>query len=84
MGKELRGEGAISAVDANELIHRILSDLLRFGEGLGPDSLDVGRAPPSEDQRVGAAGSFSEGNAMSAIRLLPPTPISGWGSGGLA
>ena len=39
IGKELRGEGALPASNASELIHGVPLDLLSLGEVLGRESL---------------------------------------------
>ncbi len=58
MGQELRGEGALPASNAGELILGVFLELLRLRTILRAEGSDVRLALPLEGDEVVAAGSF--------------------------
>ena len=77
LGKEFRGEGALPASNADELIHGVSLDLLRLSEVLGPESHDVRPAFQFQARANSPLARFRR-NALSVIRFLPPKPIPRW------
>jgi len=80
IGKELRGEGALPASNADELIHGVSLDLLRLSEVLGPESHDV--RPTFQIQAKGklSALSFSKKrpvrDPISAAQANSPVEVA--------
>ena len=80
IGKELRGEGALPASNADELIHGVSLDLLRLSEVLSPESHDVRPALPIPGKGDDFARSFSKNrpvrDPISAAQADSPVEVA--------